>query len=112
MQNAATEPTLHQNADNFPVVLIPRIDLHIYCDNQQTGQMLQAAVADRRMSRAHVNIQLGGIAAACQVYQTQPTPNVLVVETHAGRDQLMAELGQLAECLPGQHQGCGHRSRQ
>jgi pilus assembly protein CpaE len=49
------------------------------------------------MARAQVNLQLGGIQAAYQVYQSQPTPNVLVVETHAGRDQLMAELTQLAE---------------
>ena len=96
MQTAAIEPTLNSNQEAYPVALVPRIDLHIFCDNQQTGQMLQAAAADRRMSRAHINIQLGGIPAAIQVYQGQPTPNVLVVETHSGRDQLMAELGQLA----------------
>ncbi len=97
MQNANLEPTLGTGQEHYPVVLVPRIDLHIYCDNQQTGQVLQAAVADRRMSRAHVTVQLGGIPAAAQVYQTQPTPNVLVVETHSGREQLMAELSKLAE---------------
>ena len=97
MQNTAIEPTLSATPENFPVVLVPRIDLHIFCENQQTGQLLQTAVADRRMSRAHVSIQLGGIDAAIQVYQTQPTPNVLVVETHANRDQAMAELGRLAD---------------
>jgi pilus assembly protein CpaE len=96
MQNAAID-TAHAGQINYPVVLVPRIDCHIYCDSQQTGQVLQVAAADRRMARAHVTIQLGGIAAACQVYQTQPTPNVLVVETHAARDQVMAELMQLAE---------------
>jgi pilus assembly protein CpaE len=95
-QSAAIEPTLSP-AENYPVVLVPRIDVHIYCDNQQTGQALQVACADRRMSRAHVSIQLGGLAAAVQVYQSQPTPALLVVETHAGRDQIMQELGQLAE---------------
>lgn len=97
MQNAALEPTLINQQEHYPVVLVPRVDIHIYCDNQQTGQTMQAAAADRRMSRAHVTVQLGGIAAAAQVYQTQPTPGVLVVETHSGRDQLMAELGSLAE---------------
>jgi pilus assembly protein CpaE len=97
MQNTATDANAAAGDTHFPVVLVPRIELHAYCDNQQTGQILQAATADRRMARAHVTLQLGGIAAACQVYQTQPTPNVLVVETHAGRDQLMAELAQLAE---------------
>ena len=51
-------------------VLLPRIDMHIYCDNPQTGQVMQVAAADRRVSRAHVTVQLGGIPAAAQVYQT------------------------------------------
>jgi pilus assembly protein CpaE len=97
MQNANLEPALSSGQEHFPVVLVPRIDMHIYCDNQQTGQVLQAAVADRRMSRAHVTVQLGGIPAAAQVYQTQPTPNVLVVESHSSHHQLMAELSKLAE---------------
>jgi pilus assembly protein CpaE len=97
MQNAAFETTLNAPQEHFPVVLVPRVDIHIYCDNQQTGQIMQLAAADRRMSRAHVTVQLGGIAAAAQVYQSQPTPSVLVVETHSGRDQLMAELGSLAD---------------
>jgi pilus assembly protein CpaE len=97
MQNAALEPTLNNQQEHYPVVLVPRVDIHIYCDNQQTGQIMQVAAADRRMSRAHVTVQLGGIAAAAQIYQNQPTPSVLVVETHATRDQLMAELGPLAE---------------
>jgi pilus assembly protein CpaE len=101
MQNAALDQSHISGQENYPVVLIPRIDIHIYCDNQQTGQVLQTAAADRRLARSHVTIQLGGIAAAAQVYQTQPTPNVLVVETHSARDSLMAELGQLAEvCGP------------
>ena len=79
------------------VALVPRVDIHIFCETQETGQAIQVASGDRRMARAHVTIQLGGIAAAVQVYQTQPTPNVLVVETHGNRDQVMAELGRLAE---------------
>jgi pilus assembly protein CpaE len=97
MQNASIEPTLPNGLEHFPVVLVPRIDVHVYCENQQTGQAMQVAASDRRMSRAHMTVQLGGIAAACQVYQSQPTPNVLVVETHLGRDQLLGELGRLAD---------------
>ncbi|MCA0433812.1 MAG: CtpF protein [Proteobacteria bacterium] len=83
------------------VALLPRADIHVFCETQETGQVVQRASADRRMSRAHVTIQLGGIPAAVQVYQTQPTPNVLVVETHLGREELFRELGRLAEvCQP------------
>jgi pilus assembly protein CpaE len=81
--------------------MVPHVNIHNFCDNQQTGEVLQQAAMDRRMGHAHVSIQLGGLAAAIQVYQHQPTPNVLVVETHAGREQLLAELGKLAEvCQP------------
>ncbi len=97
MQSAMIEPNLMSDHGSQHVVLVPRIELHVFCDNQQTGQLLQVSAADRRMSRAHVSIQLGGIPAAVQFYQTQPTPNVLVVETHSGRDQILAELGTLAD---------------
>jgi pilus assembly protein CpaE len=88
-QMSATPPEL--------VALVPRVDIHIFCETQETGQAIQAASGDRRMSRAHVTIQLGGIAAAVQVYQSQPTPNVLVVETRGSREQVMQELARLAE---------------
>ncbi len=96
--NTATQvsPQMAATQDEL-VALVPRVDIHIFCETQETGQAIQVASADRRMSRAHVTIQLGGIAAAVQVYQTQPTPHVLVVETHGNRDQVMADLSRLAE---------------
>jgi pilus assembly protein CpaE len=101
MINAATENTGTSMPQEFPVALVPRINIHTFCDNQQTAETLQASAMDRRMSKAHVTIQLGGILAAVQVYQSQPTPNVLVVESHSSRDGILAELGQLAHvCQP------------
>lgn len=99
--NTAASTSLHLPIENAPVALVPRISIGIFCDNQQTGETLQAASVDRRMSRASVSIQLGGIAAAAQVHQTEPTPNVLVVESHGDRNTIMEELGRLAEvCQP------------
>jgi pilus assembly protein CpaE len=82
--------------DHQVVAMIPRVNIHAFCDNQQTVQAMQAAAADRRMSRAHINIQLGGIAAATQVFASQTTPNVLIVESHSARDAMLAELAMLA----------------
>jgi pilus assembly protein CpaE len=85
----------------FPVAQVPRINIHAFCDNQQTAEVIQSAAMDRRMSKAHVTIQLGGIAAAVQVYHAQPTPNLLIVESRGSRDQVMNELGHLAQvCQP------------
>jgi pilus assembly protein CpaE len=85
----------------FPVAQVPRINIHAFCDNQQTAEVIQSAAMDRRMSKAHVTIQLGGIAAAVQVYHAQPTPNLLIVESRGSREQVMNELGHLAQvCQP------------
>jgi pilus assembly protein CpaE len=87
--------------DHLVVASVPRVNIHAFCDDQQTVQAMQAAAADRRMSRAHVTIQLGGIMAAVQVFQSQPTPNVLIVESASQRDMMLAELVQLSQvCGP------------
>jgi pilus assembly protein CpaE len=102
MQNQALQmPTAALPSDQPVVAAIPRINIHAFCDNQQTAEAMQAAAVDRRMARAHVTIQLGGITAATQVYQSAATPNLLIVESHSPRDLLLAELGQLAQvCQP------------
>jgi pilus assembly protein CpaE len=101
MINAATAINAMPEPTEFPVAQVPRVNIHTFCDNQQTAETLQSAAMDRRMARAHVTIQLGGILAAVQVYQTQPTPNVLVVESHSSREGILLELGQLAQvCQP------------
>ncbi len=101
MINAATATSATLEPTEFPVAQVPRVNIHTFCDNQQTAETLQSAAMDRRMARAHVTIQLGGILAAVQVYQSQPTPNVLVVESHSSREGILLELGQLAQvCQP------------
>jgi pilus assembly protein CpaE len=101
MINATTATNAMPEPTEFPVAQVPRVNIHTFCDNQQTAETLQSAAMDRRMARAHVTIQLGGILAAVQVYQTQPTPNVLVVESHSSREGILLELGQLAQvCQP------------
>jgi pilus assembly protein CpaE len=102
MQSQALEmPVPYQAADQPVVAVIPRINIHAFCDNQQTAEVMQATAADRRMSRTHVTIQLGGIAAAVQVFQASATPNLLIVESHSPRDLMLGELMQLAQvCQP------------
>ncbi|MFT3989160.1 AAA family ATPase [Aestuariivirga sp.] len=96
-QAAAISPV----PDTGLVAMVPRVNIHAFCDNQQTAETIQSAASDRRMSRAHITIQLGGIPAAAQVYAGQATPNVLIVESHGSRDAILAELGQLAQvCGP------------
>jgi pilus assembly protein CpaE len=100
---SSTAPILEtaQPAGDFPVALVPRINIHAFPMTQATATAIQQANIDRRMSRAHLTIQLGGIPAAVQIFQNQATPNLLIVESNGGRDHVMAELASLAEvCQP------------
>lgn len=83
------------------VALVPHINIRAFCEDQRTIQAVQAAAADRRMARAHVQMHMGGVGAAVQTFQSELTPNVLIVETAGNRDMVLAELSQLAHvCGP------------
>ena len=80
---------------------VPRISIHAFCEFPDTGASLQRAGADRRLSKAHLTVQLGGISAAVEFYHGQVTPNLLVVETRLSGQAALDELDHLAEvCDP------------
>ena len=80
---------------------VPRISIHAFCEFPDTGAALQRAGADRRLSKAHLTVQLGGINAAVEFYNGQVTPNLLIVETRLHGQAALDELERLAEvCDP------------
>ena len=80
---------------------VPRISIHAFCEFPDTGAALQRAATDRRLSKAHLTVQLGGIAAAVEFYAGSITPNLLIVETRLNGEAALAELDRLAEvCDP------------
>lgn len=95
-------PNLGMQATETAVVaMIPRINIHAFCEDQSTAGVIQALAGDRRFSKAHIDVQMGGVHAAIQVYHQQKTPDVLIVETGKPREQVMAELSGLAQvCEP------------
>lgn len=101
MNHAVLNSDFDAHAGQPVVASVPHISIRAFCDDQQTVQAVQAAAADRRMSRAHVQIHMGGIPGAVQTFQSELTPNVIIVETLASRDEVMAGLAQLAQvCGP------------
>ncbi|MEZ5899357.1 MAG: AAA family ATPase [Hyphomicrobiaceae bacterium] len=81
---------------------IPRISIQAFCDDTRTAEVLQYAAEDRRLSKAHVSVHMGGIGAAVAHYVDSPTPNLIIVDSALHGSQLLAELDSLAEsCDPG-----------
>lgn len=80
---------------------VPRISIHVFCEFPDTGAAMQRAAADRRLSKAHVTVQLGGVQGAIEHYTGQVTPNLLVIETNLQGEAALAEIDRLAEvCDP------------
>jgi len=75
----------------------PRVSMQAFCDTVETAAAVQAAGEDRRLAKAHVKIQMGGIKAAVEAYRTSPTPNVILIEADSRADEILAGLDQLAE---------------
>jgi pilus assembly protein CpaE len=83
----------HPDAVSF----VPRISIQVYAETQDTADLIQRAAADRRMHRASTSVHLGGIMGAFHAFQTRATPNLLIVESRAPREAVLADLAMLAE---------------
>ena len=80
---------------------VPRISIHAFCEKDETRAALEGMGADRRLSKAHLTVQHGGIQGAVDHYAGQVTPNLLVVETHLRGQEALNDLDKLAEvCDP------------
>lgn len=80
---------------------VPRISIHAFCEFPDTGAALQRAGADRRLSKADISVQLGGLQAAVEHHNGRVTPNLLIVETRLQGKAAIEEIDRLAHvCDP------------
>ncbi|HUB85364.1 MAG TPA: pilus assembly protein CpaE [Rhizomicrobium sp.] len=80
---------------------VPRISIQAFCEFPDTGAALQRAAADRRLAKAHVTVQLGGLQAAVEHHAGNVTPNLLIVETRLQGKTAVEEIDRLADvCDP------------
>lgn len=87
-----------EEVDHRPV---PRISIHAFCETPATTALLEKAAVDRRLSKAHLTIHMGGVSKAVDQFQTSSTPNLIILETMASGSEIFAQLGELAEvCDP------------
>ena len=92
--NAASQDA---GARDEHIAPVPRISIQAFCASADTAAAMQAAGEDRRMTKAHLKIQMGGIAAATEAYRAAATPNVVIIEADGRGDELLAGLDILAE---------------
>jgi pilus assembly protein CpaE len=76
---------------------VPRISIQAFCETQDVAAIIQTAIADRRMNKAHVKLHMGGAPAAVEAYRSAPTPNLIVLEATHDRDALVGHLDDLSQ---------------
>src|SRR5215472_589096 len=89
---AAAEPGTGEH-----IAPAPRVSVQAFCETVETASAVQAAGEDRRMAKAHLKIQMGGIVAAIEAYNGAPTPNVIIIETESRGEEILNGLDSLAE---------------
>jgi pilus assembly protein CpaE len=79
----------------------PRVNIQAFCEDQDTGDVIEKASQDRRLSKAHITVQMGGIQAAAAFYRNESTANLIIIESLLDRTDMLRELDLLAEvCDP------------
>ena len=75
----------------------PRVSVQAFCETVETAAAVQAASEDRRLAKAHIKIQMGGVTAAVEAYRSAPTPNIIAIEMENRADEILTGLDRLAE---------------
>src|SRR4051812_50007210 len=79
---AATTPS---SADDH-IAPAPRVSVQAFCETVETAAAVQSAGEDRRLGKAHLKIQMGGMAAAGGAYPPAPPPHVILLGSDGRHD--------------------------
>ena len=80
---------------------VPRISIQAFCETEGVAQPIERAGEDRRMAKAHLKVHMGGAATAIELYQSAPTPNLIILESRKEPRDMLQSLNELAEyCDP------------
>ncbi len=92
---SSIQPTSLPPSDH--IAPAPRVSVQAFCETVEIAGTVQAAGEDRRLAKAHVKVQMGGMTAALEAYKSAPTPNVILIESGSRGDDLLRGLDSLAE---------------
>jgi len=78
---------------------VPRITIHASCDRPEIADIISAITADRRMTRAEISVESGGIDAAVIRFASQASPNLLILDTMMQGPSMLHSLDRLAQVI-------------
>jgi pilus assembly protein CpaE len=94
--NAALATALPPIPAPANAILLPRVSIHAFCEDQVTAQLLREAGGDRRLARAHMTVQMGGVHTSCSFYEKAPSPSLIIIESLLGASEMLVDLERLS----------------
>jgi pilus assembly protein CpaE len=76
---------------------IPRITIAAFCDRPEIASLLSSIAADRRLAKATMTVEMGGVTAGIARLSTQASPNLLILDLGGPPAALIADLDRIAE---------------
>ena len=68
-QNSEQQPDVSSPSAEEHIAPAPRVSVQAFCETVETAAAVQSAGEDRRLGKAHLKIQMGGMAAAIEAYR-------------------------------------------
>ncbi|WP_395645800.1 CpaE family protein [Terricaulis sp.] len=78
---------------------VPRITIHAACDRHEISDIVAGVSADRRLARAEISVEQGGIQAAITRFASQASPNLLILDTLLQGPAMLHALDRLAQVI-------------
>ncbi len=78
---------------------VPRITIHAVCDRPEIADLIAGIAADRRMARAEITVEAGGIESAITRFAAQASPNLLIIDTMMQGPMMLHALDRLAQVI-------------
>src|SRR5258707_2919378 len=104
-QNSEQQPGVTAPVADDHIAPAPRVSIQAFCETVETAAAIQSAGEDRRLGKAHLKIQMGGVTAAVEAYRSAPTPNVVILESESRGNDILTGLDGLAEVFDARTHG-------
>ncbi len=99
VHSAPAQPIMQREDTRVTEQPVPRITIHAACERHEIADILSSISADRRMSRAEISVENGGIEAAVTRFASQASPNLLIIDTLMQGQQMLHHLDRLAQVI-------------
>lgn len=96
---AATPQIIAREEGRAPEQPVPRITIHASCDRPDIAEVVASIGADRRMARAEISVEGGGVEAAIARFSAQTSPNLLILDSTLPGRQMLECLDRLAQVI-------------